>query len=303
MERLKGIAYVAISAFLFGCMPLLAKNIYLLGGNAVTLVFHRFSLALPILFILIRKDFCAITKEEFIKVTILSFGLAGTPVLLYISYNYIASGTATAIHFMYPILVVLAYVIFFRQKISMVKVICIVLSTTGILLFYTNDKSNVIGILIAFASAISFTFYIIYLDRSGLKTMPSLKLTFYLSAVSSVELFLFSSVTKTLTFNIKPLGWILTFVLVIFISIIATVLFQIGVKIIGPQRTAILSTLEPITSIVIGVIAFNEAFNIKIGMGMFFIILSVVLLTIFDKDSDTQKPVGEYHSLEASFED
>jgi len=184
---------------------------------------------------------------------------------------------------MYPVLVVLVYATFFERKISLIKVICTVLSAAGVMFFYSNNRANIVGILLAFTSAVSYAFYATYLDRSGLKSLSPFKLTFYLSIVSSVELFLFSLATKTFTLNIDPVGWLLTVLFVIFIAIGATISFQAGIIMIGPQRAAILGTIEPITSIIVGIIAFDEVFNIKVGMGIFFIILSVVLLITFDK--------------------
>jgi len=284
----KGIIHVAISAFLFGLTPLFAKNIYLLGGNAINLTFHRFLLPLPILFVLVKKHSSSIniTKNQLLKIFILSLGFAGTPILLLSSYNYISSGTSTTIHFMYPVLVILAYTIFFDRKLSPVKCACTVLCTVGVILLYTKQQSNLSGIILSFASAITYAFYIIYLDKSGLKTMSSFKLTFYLSAVSMLELLIFSSYTKTLTFNIEPLGWILTMAFVISIAIGATVLFQSGVRVVGPERTAILSNLEPITSMIVGVVVFSESFSLKICLGIVLILLSVILLAVFDKDYD-----------------
>jgi len=60
--------------------------------------------------------------------------------------------------------------------------------------------------------------------------------------------------------------------------VIAVMLFQIGVGIIGSQKSGILSTFEPITSSVIGILVFNEPFGIKSAVGTVLILLSVVLL-------------------------
>ena len=77
----------------------------------------------------------------------------------------------------------------------------------------------------------------------------------------------------------------------------ASISFQEGVKEIGSQRASILSTFEPITSIVVGILIFSESFGVKTVTGIIMILTAVVLLTAFDKkqvtsESDIKKAVG-----------
>lgn len=51
----------------------------------------------------------------------------------------------------------------------------------------------------------------------------------------------------------------------------------------GAQKTAILSTFEPLTSIVLGVVCFGEAVGIKTGIGVAFILASVISITLFGR--------------------
>ena len=55
-------------------------------------------------------------------------------------------------------------------------------------------------------------------------------------------------------------------------QVVACVLFQLGIAMTGAQKTAILSTFEPLTSIVLGVVCFGEAVGIKTGIGVAFIL-------------------------------
>ena len=62
-----------------------------------------------------------------------------------------------------------------------------------------------------------------------------------------------------------------------------TSLFQFGIKTVGPESTSILSTFEPITSVIIGVLILNEIFGIKTIIGSALILIAVILISIFDK--------------------
>ncbi len=283
----KGFLAVIVSGIVFGCMPFLAKNIYANGGNAINLVFWRFFISVPVLYAIIKSNkniSIKINKEELKKVILVSsIGYAGTAILLFLSYNYISSGVATTIHFMYPVFVILESIIFFKEKGNPVRLISVTLCTIGIFMFYSGDSNvNVIGMVLAFLSSITYSFYVLYLDKSGLKSMHPIKLTFYLCLFASIVMFIFSVLTRTFTIRISPLGWLLTSVLSIVVSLGAVTLLSVGINIIGSQNAAILSTFEPITSIIIGILAFDEKFSIEIFIGCLLIVSSVILIAVYD---------------------
>ncbi|WP_353092616.1 DMT family transporter [Tissierella praeacuta] len=283
----KGILAVMISAIVFGSMPLMAKIVFREGGNPISLAFYRFLLIIPFLYLLIKKDkkeSLKITKEEFKKIALVGImGYGATALLLYLSYNYIPSGMATTIHFIYPVFVILGCILFFKEKPSIVKIIAVILCILGVSMFYDgNGDINLMGIFLSFASSITFAFYTIYLDKSGLKEISTIKLTFYLCSIAAVMMFLFSIGTKTFTIHMKPLGWLMTLCLSLSVGL-GVNLFQIGIKIVGPESTSILSTFEPITSVIIGILILDESFGVKTFIGIGAILAAVILISIFDK--------------------
>lgn len=287
VNKYKGFICVIISAIIFGLMPLAAKIIYENGSNALTLTFHRFLFSIPILYILAKKNSnCSmnINKNDLKKITTLSIGYVSTPMLLFTSYYFISSGTATTIHFVYPILVLLFCAIYYKEKISLIKGICCVLCMIGLLFFYTPGNSiSFLGIVLAFVSGISYAFYILYLAKSGLFTINTYKVGLYLSIVGSIELLFITVITNTLTFNLNAYAWLLSILFGMITSVAGVMLFQIGTNLIGPQKSSLLSTFEPLTSVVIGIIFFNEQINFYSIFGISCVIISVILLAIFDK--------------------
>ena len=238
-----------------------------------------------------KDESIKITKDELIKIILVSsIGYAGTAILLFLSYNYISTGVATTIHFMYPIFVILESMLFFKEKGNPIKILSVVLCTIGILMLYGGDADvSVMGMVLAFLSSITYSFYVLYIDKSGLKSMNPIKLTFYMCLIGAIIMFAFSIFTNTFTVKLNPLGWLYTTVLSIVISLGAVTLLSVGIGIIGPQNAAILSTFEPITSVIIGVLVFGEGFGIKILIGCVLILISVVLIAAFDNKSKSSK--------------
>ncbi len=105
-QQKKGMALIILSAVLFGFMPLLAKTAYAHGNNAYTLSFHRFFFGSLILFLIVRlikKESIRIKPREMKSIFYLSLPFAFTPVLLYLSYNYISSGWPRPCTFLIPL--------------------------------------------------------------------------------------------------------------------------------------------------------------------------------------------------------
>ena len=298
-SRTIGYTAVMISGMIFGSMPLLAKFIFSQGGNSINLVFWRFFFALPVLFYLIHRnpgvDFkiTKLQRKNLLYVGI--FGYAATAMTLYISYNYISTGVATTLHFIYPILVILGSAVFYRDRLTFIKFFAGVLSTLGIFLLYNGELSgSLFGIFMALLSGVTYAFYVLYIDKSGLKALHSLKLTFYLSLIASVSMFFFALFTGQFTLHLTLSGWAVTVFLSIFVTLGAVNLLNVGIQRIGSQSSGILSTLEPITSIIIGVLVFNEILNLPIIIGCVFILSAVILIVRYDREGlPVRKPAPD----------
>ena len=268
-------------------MPLMAKNIYVDGVNAPTLVLLRNLLALPIFYLIIlaKKLHIALEPKQYKSALILSvFGSVLTPTLLFYSYNYISSGMATTLHFVYPVFVVLGCALFFGDGIGLIRGGCVLLCSIGTLLFYSpGEKVQFFGMALAVVSGITLSVYIIYLGKSSLGKENAFKVGFYNAGICAVTMTGFTVLTGNLALPKSLPIWLLCMVFSLVVMIGAVVLFQMGTAIVGPQRAAILSTFEPITGIAIGIAAFDEPFGLKAALGSVAIIAAVILLTLFDK--------------------
>lgn len=279
----KGVLFVMVSAVIFGLTPLFLKTAYEGGATPLSGAFYRF--LLPILpqyiYLKWRKIPLKITGKEFQSVVLLSvLGYGGTGVLLFLSYQFIPSGMCTTIHFVYPVLVILGSKIFFKSKIHKLKYVCVFLSVMGIVLFYDGKGgSNFTGILIALMSGVTYTFYTLFLSKGTLQNMDVQKLLFYLNVVAAAMLLAICTATGEMTVELTWSAWISLILGSALITFVAATGYQMGVKLIGPESTAILSTLEPITSVIVGVVVYNEAFGIKTLAGCVLIIFAAIMVS------------------------
>ena len=292
---LKGYLFIITSALIFGCMPLGAKFIYAEGVNSLSLVFLRNCLAIPVLAFLAKSQgqSLRITKDALIEISITAvMGCCITPVLLFASYNYLESGTATIFHFIYPAVVVIGGILFLREKLRKNVLLCVLICTVGICLFYNpGEPINLLGSVLALLSGITYAAYILLLSVSKHKEISGFKFSFYIALICSVLLLLVCLVSGQLTFPVTLRGWLLCIAFSLSLCVGAVVLFQQGTFLIGGQRAAILSTVEPITSIFMGVIVFQETVTIRTALGSFLVVLASILIAVFDMKSSKKASV------------
>ena len=283
---LKGYLFVILSAVIYGCMPLMAKYIYADGANSLTLVFLRNLMALPGLALLARMEgqSLKIPLRTVGKVSVISFfGCTITPILLFSSYNYMASGTATVFHFIYPAVVVLCGILFFKKKATSISILSIVVCSIGIALFYDpNESISFTGSAFALGSGLTFAAYVLLLSNFKNRQVSGFLFSFYVAAASTVLTFVICLVSGQLAFPTTFPGWGLCLLFAISVTMCAVYLFQQGTFLIGGEKTSILSTLEPITSIVIGVAVFHESISTTTVIGSVLVITASILIAISD---------------------
>lgn len=283
-QQKKGMALIILSAVLFGFMPLFAKIAYAHGNNAYTLAFHRFFFGSIVMFLIVhfvQKNSLRIKPREMKSIFYLSLPFAFTPVLLYASYNYISSGLATTLHFCYPIMVILICAVFLKDRPSQKKIICCLLCTLGIVLFYTpGGQISLWGMAIALISGLVYAAYIVLLDKSFLRRVAPLTLAFWMTTFSAAEVGVVTLGMGKMVWSLDAAGWAVSFTLAVMATVIAVVAFQRGTAICGAQKASLLSTFEPLTSVVLGIALLGEVLSGRTLLGIICILFSIILLII-----------------------
>lgn len=281
MKKNKGKICLLISAFIYGLAPILAKVTYAGGANGITLTFLRGSLCVPLLYIMMKADgkSLKLSRSEFKRVLVLGiFGGALPIVLLYLSYNYISIGLATTLHFIYPLVIVIVSSLLFHEKMTKIRLIAVIFVTVGIFLFVDiSSASDKLGIVLALLSGIFYSFYVIYMERSGLENMDYVKLTFYIMVIMSLTTLIFGVLVHGISFDLSPKAWVYAVLISFMITLFAMPLFQAGVRYEGASTAGIMSTFEPITSVALGAMFLGEIVGLPQLLGGLMIIAGVIL--------------------------
>ena len=283
-QSTKGLLMVIISGLVFGTVPFLVKTAYAEGARPEIFVFFRYaSLSLVLLPFALKKRevFRVFSKHVGIFLLLAALSIA-TPLLLYLDYTFMSTSVATTIHFLYPALVAVISVVFLREKLSPRRLISVILCGIGIVLMMElGGQITLPGVLIAAASAVTWATYIVVLSRLKAPEMGTEHILFFVAVLS------FSMITAvvfadgaflTCVQEMTPLGWIISAGLGLMTSVFGVAFFAFGVRKTDAQLAAIASTLEPIVSVLLGIILLGESFSVRTGIGAVLILSAVVLL-------------------------
>ena len=267
-KNLVGIIQAIFSAILFGLMPLFTKVIFGFGANFASTAFYRTSLPLILVLVLsiLEDKSIRINLKELFYLIIASVFFVATSLTLYRSYNFISSGVATTIHFAYPIIIFIINTAITKAKPNKVDVFCLLMVSIGLILIIDLKSGyiDVRGVILAAISAFTYSFYSIFLERSYLRNLNSLRILFYINLISTFLIIIFITVSgNELIFTFSPFQWAFLLLYSVVITIGATLLYQKSLRKIGATYTSILSCLEPVTSVVVGILIMSELLFFK----------------------------------------
>lgn len=280
-QRAKGYVLGAIAAATYGMNPLFAVPLYEdCGMNADSVLFLRYLFALPLLaaMLLLRGRSLKPVKGTLAPLALLGGLVALSSLGLFLSYNYMNSGIASTLLFVYPIMVAVIMAVFYRERLSTQTIVCILVATGGIALLYKSEDGqsiSLIGTMWVFISALAYAIFIVGVNLKRIKSVPTLQLTFY-TLLFGISLFVVRLLTvEELTLPTKWYYWGNVVGLAVFPTAISFVCTTRAIQLIGSTPTAILGALEPVVAILIGVTVLGQWLSPRETVGLAMIIGAV----------------------------
>ncbi len=281
-----GILCAILSAVCYGTNPFGALPLYEEGVNTATVLAHRFGLAVIMLafVMLIKRENFKVNRQEFKVLFSLGILFAASSITYYQSFHFMDAGIASTILFVYPVMVAVIMALFFKERVTAMTVVAIVMSLVGIGLLYkgeTGASLSAMGIVLCVLSSLAYAVYIIVVNQSSIK-MSSFKVTFYAMLVCEITLILYSFTSPELYLHVLPSAraWSFAVWLSIVPTILSLVFMTVAVHHVGATPTAILGALEPLTAVAIGVVVFGELLTPRLIVGILFILFAVMLVVL-----------------------
>ncbi len=293
MKKLIGILLIAISAASFGTLAIFGRYAYADGMDTFTVLFIRFGVSAVFMTIvlLLRKEHLPNKRILPQLVGMGALGYVGQSFLYLSAIKYASAGLVALLLYLYPMFVFILSVLVLREKATLIQVVALILALIGSALTVDPNGGQLIGALMAIAAALIYSVYIIV----GTNVMK------HVSAVQSSAIIFASAgmVYGMLTFAngahlpVSNSGWLAMLGMIVFSTIIPVVTFLAGLERIGPTNAAMLSTLEPVVTVLLAAWLFGEKLMPIVLVGGGLILAAVVLLTRAElgKESGSQPGV------------
>ncbi len=281
-NHLKGLLAGVGAAAFYGMNPLFAIPLYNVGMDTNSILFWRYSFAIPMLFILIamrgRIHNLKIKPKTIGPLIILGILMSLSSLTLFISYKHMDVGIASTILFVYPLMVAVLMWIIFKQKLQLSTLVCILGAMIGIVLLYNGKDSgpiSVVGVMWVILSAFVYALYIIGVNIPSVKNMPTVILTFYVLVFGWCLLGSLVVVQGNLMVPSTWLQWLCVAGLGLLPTAASLALTTVAILAIGSTMTALLGVFEPVTAVLTGVLLFGEVLSSRDIWGLTIILVSV----------------------------
>jgi drug/metabolite transporter (DMT)-like permease len=276
-----GVALVIGSAVSFGTLGVFGKLAYRLGLTTPQLLSYRFALAALLLW-----SMAAVTREglpprrSLVGLAIMGgAGYVGQSGSYFNALHFIPASTNALLLYTFPVVVTLLAAVLFGEPLGWTKLAACGVAFAGTVLVVEAQLHAVapLGIVLGLGSAAFYSGYILYGSRL-LPGLPPVSATASIMTSAAVVWTLYAAVTGQLAvdWTLPRVALIASFAMLG--TTIPVLTFILGLRLVGPSRAAILSTFEPISTVLLAVIILGELASPIQYLGGALILASVVVL-------------------------
>lgn len=274
-----------ITGITYGLNPLFGMPLMNNGAAIESILFFRYAFAVVILgvFLWLTKQSFRITAKQAGVLLVLGLLYTASSLFLFEAYNYIASGLATTLIFLYPVLV--AIIMVFLGVVPSWPVWLAIAATFGGVLIMTQGSSgesiDPVGVLLSLGSALVYALFIVIINRSkAIADISNSLLTFYALTVGAIVFLGKIALSDTaITAGIEGgVAWLNLIGLALLPTIVSTASLAIATRNIGATKASVLGVFEPITAILVGTVMFGEPLTTNIMLGICIAIIAVTFM-------------------------
>lgn len=278
ISRQYAVALVLLSALGFGSIAMFAKIAYASGISPTMLLALRFSLAVVMLAPLVWIKRARLPRGR----ALAGFALMGA---LYTAQSqcyfnallYASSGLVGLLLYVYPVLVTILAVLFGWEKLDRRTFVLLTVAVTGLAITLgDNLQGEPLGIMLGLLAAAVYAVYIVIGGRLTLGTDPLAATLVVMAAAAIGNGSLAIAGDSPLPSGIS--AWLAIGAIALFSTVIAIAAFLVGIKHIGPAQASIISTLEPVITICLGVALLGESVSAGQLVGGAMVLAAVVML-------------------------
>lgn len=278
----RAILLIFVSSCCFGSLSTLTLFTTRSGLPLVSAMFWRYGLAVAILLLVLRGGVVEhLASSRAWK--LMAIGGICQATITYLSLralDYLPVGPLAFLFYTYPAWVALISAITGRERLTLSRLLALCVAMAGIAVMVGTPAAgslNVIGVTMALGTALLYALYLPAL-HSAQEGMTAGLSTFFLMLGVLLAFLAASLLTQQLQMPRSLTTWNYVLMLSIIGTVIAFGTMIAGLRVLGPVRTSIVSTIEPFFTAMLGVLLLKETLTAATAAGGVLIAAAVIIL-------------------------
>ncbi|HLQ60530.1 MAG TPA: DMT family transporter [Candidatus Acidoferrales bacterium] len=273
---------VLVSAACFGTLAILAKFGYAAGLHLEELLAYRFLIAAAGLWLLAlaagQNPLRLPWRRRLALFGMGSLGYAGQAFSFFSALKTLSASLVELVLYTYPALVALGAWAFFRRPVGGRHWLALGGSLAGVALLLGGLRLGAgPGLLFAAASPLIYTAYILVGDRV-MPGAPALAAGALATTGAGLSFLALATAAGRLVLPAGPVAWTIVVAIALVPTMAAVTLFLASLARIGAGRAALLSTLEPVTTVVLAALLLGDRLAPLQVLGGLLVLAAVVVL-------------------------
>lgn len=257
-----------------------------------------------IVFSLISKEHLSKEKIKSNLLVLVACGicLGFNWIFLFQAYNYTTISTATICYYLAPIIVMFVSPVLLKEKLTPVKVLCILAAMIGMLFIVGIDKSNmggnnIVGIIYGLSAACLYAGVVIL--NKFLKDISGRDSSVVQLSVAAIFLLPYVIFTEKISLTgVSSQSIILLLIVGIVHTGIAYLIYFTVIQKLESQTVAIYSYVDPISAIIMSAIILSESMSLLQILGGILILGSTFISEIYSNKIKSQSLLVEMANSE-----
>ncbi|MBN2822029.1 MAG: EamA family transporter [Coriobacteriia bacterium] len=267
MDRRSSLVVVILSAACFSTLSILTSFAYMEGARPLPMLTWRFGIVAVLMaiyqVIVDRKKLISGARDMKAYALMSVTGYGAASVCYFYALKFASASVVAVLLYTYPAMVAVLSWIMYRESLTGNRVLAIVLTFAGcamVLGLLTSHISVTLpGILLGLGAALGYSVFNM-LSHTLVGKRPRIVVmtyTFGLSAISLAVVSLLAGESLSVAAWSSRM-WMLLGLIVLIPTFAAVVLYLRGIRALGPSQAAIVSTMEPIFTIILAVTLLGE---------------------------------------------
>ncbi len=268
-----------------GMLGLCTRSLFDMGLTPIEVSFLRQLITVAVLFAIMmatnRKAF-RVSRKDLVYMVFCGVFKLSSDVCLFFAQENISLAMACVLQNVFPYFVMIGALVLFRERITPQKMLSALLMMLGLILvtgvLTNSDNLDFLGVMSALFSGVSFAIYMLGGTMSARHGNDPQSYVFYCFLVSLLVSVPLIDIPQTFEVYLTPEGFGHAMLMGIAFTVIPMFTLAWSVKYVDTSTASIISSLEVVTSSIVGLVAYNETMSPLKAIGIAVVMAAMIAI-------------------------